>query len=77
MTNLLQQAIDCNDADRAAKIIRGALGIECDDVVTTASRRPGRTIASGAPATSSGSRPRRAIWPDGLFLTCCTLSRRF
>ena len=33
MTNLLQQAINCDDADRAAKIIRDALGIESDDVV--------------------------------------------
>ncbi len=33
MTNLLAQAIDCDDADRAARIIRDALGIESDDVV--------------------------------------------
>jgi hypothetical protein len=33
MTNLLQQAIDCDDADQAAKIIQDALGIESDDVV--------------------------------------------
>jgi hypothetical protein len=33
MTNLLDQAINCNDDDRAAKMIRGALGIESDDVV--------------------------------------------
>ena len=33
MTNLLAQAIDCDDADRATKMIRDALGIECDDVV--------------------------------------------
>jgi uncharacterized protein HemY len=33
MTNLLAQAIDCNDGDRAAKIIKRALGIESDDVV--------------------------------------------
>ena len=28
MSNLLQQAINCDDADRAARIIRDALGIE-------------------------------------------------
>jgi hypothetical protein len=28
MTNLLEQAINCNDGDRAAKIIREALGIQ-------------------------------------------------
>jgi hypothetical protein len=33
MTNLLAQAINCDDADRAASIIQGALGIESDDVV--------------------------------------------
>jgi hypothetical protein len=33
MTNLLQRAINCDDADRAARIIRDALGIESDDVV--------------------------------------------
>jgi hypothetical protein len=33
MANLLAQAIDCDDPDRAAKIIRDALGIESDDVV--------------------------------------------
>jgi hypothetical protein len=33
MANLLAQAINSDDADRAAKIIRGALGIENDDVV--------------------------------------------
>jgi uncharacterized protein HemY len=33
MTNLLEQAIACDDADRAAKIIQEALGIESDDVV--------------------------------------------
>jgi uncharacterized protein HemY len=33
MTNLLEQAIACDDGDRAAKIIQQALGIESDDVV--------------------------------------------
>ena len=33
MTNLLEQAISCDDGDRAAKIIKEALGIESDDVV--------------------------------------------
>jgi hypothetical protein len=32
-TNLLQQAIDCDDADQAAKLIQDALSIESDDVV--------------------------------------------
>jgi hypothetical protein len=32
MTNLLEQAINCNDGDRASKMIQDALGIESDDV---------------------------------------------
>jgi hypothetical protein len=31
MTNLLEQAINCDDGVRAAKIIQDALGIESDD----------------------------------------------
>jgi uncharacterized protein HemY len=31
MANVIEQAINCNDRDRAAKIIRDALGIESDD----------------------------------------------
>jgi hypothetical protein len=33
MTNLLAQAIDCDEPDRADKMIQDALGIESDDVV--------------------------------------------
>jgi hypothetical protein len=33
MTNLLEQAINFEDADRAARIIQDALGIESDDAV--------------------------------------------
>jgi len=33
MSNLLAQAINCDDGDRAARIIQDALGIESDDVV--------------------------------------------
>ena len=32
MTNLLERAISADDADRAAKIIQSALGIESDEV---------------------------------------------
>ena len=32
MTNLLERAIGTDDADRAAKIMRNALGIESDEV---------------------------------------------
>ena len=78
MTNLLAEAIACDDPDRAAKMIRDALAIESDDVVHYC-----------FPTTWPADRERRAryigewlktearFWPDGLFLTCCTLSRRF
>ena len=33
MTNLLEQAINYDDSDRAARIIQDARGIESDDVV--------------------------------------------
>ena len=32
MTNVLERAIDCNDADDAAEMMRNALGIDSDDV---------------------------------------------
>jgi uncharacterized protein HemY len=32
MRNVLEQAIECDDGDNAATIIRDALGIESDDV---------------------------------------------
>ena len=31
MTNVLEQAINCNEGDQAAKIIQDALGIETND----------------------------------------------
>ena len=64
MTNLLEEAINCSDGDRAAKIIQDALGIESDDVANYV-----------FPKTSSGGReqrariigeccrPRRVCWP--------------
>ena len=60
MTNLLQQAINCDDADRAARIIRHALGIESDDVVNYCFPTTWPADRSSAPVTSaSGSRPKR------------------
>ena len=63
MPNLLEQAIDSDDGDRAARIIQEALGIESDDVANYVFRRPGRPTASAAPGSSaSGWRPKRAFW---------------
>jgi hypothetical protein len=53
MTNLLEQAINCNDGDRAAKIIRDALGIESNDVASYCFPEEWPTNrASSAPASS-------------------------
>jgi len=35
VTDLLEQAINCDDGDRAAKIIQDALGIESEDVANS------------------------------------------
>jgi hypothetical protein len=49
MTNLLEEAINCSDGDRAAKIIQDALAIESDDVANYC-----------FPKTWPGDRERRA-----------------
>ena len=66
MSNPLERAIDCDDGDRAAKIIQDALGIELDDVGQLRSfPRLGQPIASSALASSaSGCRPKRVSWPS-------------
>jgi hypothetical protein len=48
MSNQLEQAIDCNDGEQAAKIIQGALGIESDGVVNYVFL--GRPIVNDVPA---------------------------
>jgi hypothetical protein len=71
MANLLEQAIECNDGDHAAKIIQHALGIESDDVAnyvfpkTWPIDREQRARILG-----SGCRPRRASWPDASDRPC-------
>ena len=63
MANLLEQAIDCDDADRAARIIQNALGIESSDVADYVSQRNGPPIVSNAPALSAnGSGPKPVSW---------------
>jgi hypothetical protein len=77
MTNLLEQAINSNDGDHAAKIIQAALGIQSDEVANYCSRKLGRTTESSVHASSvNGCRPRPASWreaaplPARLVLTC-------
>ena len=63
MVNLLEQAINSDDGDRAARIIQDALGIESDDVANYAFPRPGHPTASSVPASSaSGCKPKRDFW---------------
>jgi hypothetical protein len=52
MPNLLAQTINCDDPDRAAKIIRERSASNPTTWSTTASQPSGRLIVSGAPATS-------------------------
>jgi hypothetical protein len=58
MANLLEQAINCDDADRAARIIQDALGIESSDVADY--KKPGRvpltTLYSGHRGSVFGQR---------------------
>jgi hypothetical protein len=61
MTNLLEQAINCDDADRAAKIIQHALGIESEDVANYCFPKAGRPTAR-----QRAGRRRRGIWPDNV-----------
>ena len=49
MTNLLDQAISCDDGNRAAKIVQNALG----------------AVNSALASSASGCRPKRAIYADG------------
>jgi len=64
MTNRLQEAIDCNDGDQAAKTIRDALGIESDEVANYCLPK-NVAYGSRAPASlATGCRPRRVFWAD-------------
>jgi len=67
MSNLLEQAINCDDGDRAAKIIRDALGIKATMWSTTAFRRNGQPIVNSAPGTSAVAEDRGAV--SGLVVT--------
>jgi hypothetical protein len=62
MTNLLQQAINCDDPERAAKIIQDALGIESDDVVNYCFPTNWPEDRDAPVSSASGCRPRRAFW---------------
>ena len=59
MSNLLAEAINCDDGDQAARLIQQALHIESDDIANYVSRRIGRATGSSAPASlASGCRLR-------------------
>jgi saccharopine dehydrogenase-like NADP-dependent oxidoreductase len=63
MTNLLAQAINCDDADRAASIIQGTLGIESDDVVNYCFPETWPNDRERRASSANGCRPRLVIWP--------------
>ena len=53
MTNLLEEAINSNDGDHAAKVIQEALGIESDEVANYVFGKRSRA------GSSRGQRPGR------------------
>jgi hypothetical protein len=59
MTNLLEQAIKCDDGDQAAKIIQQALGIESDHVANYCLPKK---LAGGSRAARP---PHRRVAADG------------
>ena len=62
MTNLLEQAIACDDGYRAAKIIQDALGIESDDVANYCLPKewPPRTARCALASSAIGCNTRLA-----------------
>ena len=67
MTNLLEQAISCNDGDLAAKMIRNALGIETDDVTNYCFPKdwPDTKEQLRTEADWSNRTPRHLLIPNG------------
>jgi hypothetical protein len=65
VANLIEEAINSDDRERAARITLDALGIETLDVATTASPSTGQRIAMRVPASlATGYRRRRYSWPQ-------------
>jgi hypothetical protein len=86
MTNLLDQAINCNDGDRAAKIIQNALGIESDDVANSClakdwpANREQRANSSvnGCKRRSASFADDTAVeWPHAAFRYLCQIFSLF
>ena len=55
MSNLLERAINCDDGDRAAKIIQDALGIELDEVCRPVRLSPLFNRGRSTPQSRHGS----------------------
>ena len=55
MNNLLRQAINCDDADHAAKLIQDALDIESGDIVNYCFPKEWPPIVAARPAIGSSS----------------------
>ena len=62
MTNLLGQAINCDDGDAAAKLMQDALGVENNNVVNYCFPKIWLLTESSAPISSAGCKRRRVIW---------------
>ena len=68
MTNLLEQAINSNDGDHAARLIQEALGIESDEVVNYCFPKAWPNDPSSALGSSAnGCRPKPVFLPDAGF----------
>jgi len=67
MTNVLERAINCDDGDRAARIIMDALGIETDEVANYCLPQYWPTDREQRAAIlATGSRLSRSSWPSAL-----------
>jgi hypothetical protein len=62
MSNLLAEAIDCDDGDRAAKIIQDALGNFSKSELPAIIRRVGRIRAAPLRCLEDGFRPSGRAW---------------
>ncbi len=65
MTNLLEQAINCDDGDRAAKIIQRALDTESDEVANYCLPKTWPADRETRARIIGNWRLRPATWLDG------------
>ena len=61
MSNLIEQAINCENGEQAAKIIKQALGIESDDVVNYCFPISWPVASNARASSANGCRPKPAL----------------